>query len=77
VRADARDRLVIVDSAVRSDHEREEWQTRTLNDGSQFEVYKRYFEGEELCLELGGGTILLDGRWFVAVCSPTAWLTQN
>jgi ubiquinone/menaquinone biosynthesis C-methylase UbiE len=62
--------LVIVDSAVRDDHEREEWQTRILNDGSSFKVYKRYFDGPGLQAELGGGTILLDGRWFVAVSSP-------
>ena len=36
--------LVIVDSAVRPDHERVEWQERVLNDGSRFQVYKRYFE---------------------------------
>jgi ubiquinone/menaquinone biosynthesis C-methylase UbiE len=71
--ADARrvaSELVIVDSALRDDHEREEWQTRILNDGSSFRVFKRYFDGAGLRAELGGGTILLDGRWFVAVSSP-------
>jgi demethylmenaquinone methyltransferase/2-methoxy-6-polyprenyl-1,4-benzoquinol methylase len=62
--------LVVVDSAVRVDHDREEWQTRILNDGSQFEVYKRYFDGPGLAAELGCGEVLLDGRWFVCVRAP-------
>jgi SAM-dependent methyltransferase len=61
--------LVVVDAAVRPDHEREEWQTRVLNDGSEFEVYKRYFDAAELVTELGGGTILHAGPWFVAASS--------
>lgn len=59
--------LVVVDSAVRPDHERAEWQTRELNDGSRFEVYKRYFDGPDLLTELGGGEVLHSGRWFVMV----------
>ncbi len=59
--------LVVVDSAVRSDHEHEEWQTRVLNDGSRFAVYKRYFLADELAVELGGGAVLHESRWFVAV----------
>jgi SAM-dependent methyltransferase len=61
--------LVVVDSALRPDHEREEWQTRVLNDGSRFEVYKRYFDPAALTHELGGGTVLHAGSWFVAVRS--------
>jgi ubiquinone/menaquinone biosynthesis C-methylase UbiE len=59
--------LVVVDSAVRPDHEREEWQTRVLNDGSRHEVYKRYFEADELAAELGGGIVLHANDWFVMV----------
>ena len=59
--------LVIVDSALRDGVEPVEWQQRTLNDGSQWQVYKRYFEPAELTAELGGGEILFAGRWFVAV----------
>jgi demethylmenaquinone methyltransferase/2-methoxy-6-polyprenyl-1,4-benzoquinol methylase len=59
--------LVIIDSAIRPDHAAEEVQTRVLNDGSRFEVYKRYFDGATLQRELGGGTLLLDGDWFVVV----------
>jgi ubiquinone/menaquinone biosynthesis C-methylase UbiE len=61
--------LVIVDSARRSDHEPEEWQERVLNDGSRYEVYKRFFEPDALAQELGGGTVLHASRWFVMVSS--------
>jgi len=61
--------LVIVDSAVRADREPVEWQERVLNDGSRYEVYKRYLTGAGLSAELGGGAVLLDGRWFVTVRS--------
>jgi ubiquinone/menaquinone biosynthesis C-methylase UbiE len=59
--------LIVVDSAVRPDHEREEVQERILNDGSAFDVYKRYFDGAELAEELGGGTVLHESDWFVMV----------
>jgi demethylmenaquinone methyltransferase/2-methoxy-6-polyprenyl-1,4-benzoquinol methylase len=62
--------LVVVDSAERPDHEREEWQERELNDGSRFQVYKRYFDAGELIAELGGGRVLRESPWFVAVSSP-------
>jgi SAM-dependent methyltransferase len=59
--------LVVVDAAVRPDHERIELQERVLDDGTRWEVYKRYFEPDELAAELGGGETLFAGRWFVAV----------
>lgn len=62
--------LVVVDSALRSDVQPEEWQERMLNDGSRHRVYKRYFTGEGLAAELGGGRILFAGRWFVVAASP-------
>lgn len=61
--------LVVVDSAVRPDHEREEWQTRVLNDSSRHQVYKRYFDADELATELGGGTVLHASDWFVMVAA--------
>jgi len=61
--------LVVVDSALREDVELEERQERTLNDGSRWEVYKRYFEPDDLARELGGGDVVFAGRWFVAVRS--------
>lgn len=61
--------VVIVDSALREEVEPEEWQERILDDGSQWEVYKRYFAAEGLAAELGGGETVFAGRWFVAVSS--------
>jgi ubiquinone/menaquinone biosynthesis C-methylase UbiE len=61
--------LVIVDSARRPDHEPEEWQERILNDGSCYQVYKRYFGPDALAQELGGGTVLHASQWFVMVSS--------
>lgn len=59
--------LIVADSAVRPDHEREEWQERKLNDGSRFQVFKRYFDAGELAKELGGGEVLHASPWFVVV----------
>jgi ubiquinone/menaquinone biosynthesis C-methylase UbiE len=59
--------LVVVDSALRDEVAAEEWQERVLNDGSRWEVYKRYFTPEGLVNELGGGRVVHAGRWFVAV----------
>jgi demethylmenaquinone methyltransferase/2-methoxy-6-polyprenyl-1,4-benzoquinol methylase len=59
--------LVVVDSALRDGVEPEQWQERVLNDGSRHRVYKRYFSGPELTAELGGGEVLMAGRWFVVV----------
>jgi ubiquinone/menaquinone biosynthesis C-methylase UbiE len=61
--------LVVVDSALREEVDPEEQQERVLNDGSRWEVYKRYFEPEGLARELGGGGVVFAGRWFVAVRS--------
>jgi ubiquinone/menaquinone biosynthesis C-methylase UbiE len=62
--------LVVVDSALHDGVEAVEWQERVLNDGSRWEVYKRYFDAEELAGEMGGGEPIFAGRWFVAVRSP-------
>ena len=59
--------LVVVDSALHEGVQPVEWQERVLNDGSRWQVYKRFFEPEELAAELGGGRTLFAGRWFVAV----------
>jgi ubiquinone/menaquinone biosynthesis C-methylase UbiE len=56
--------LVVVDSGG---GDREELQQRTLQDGSRHQVYKRWFSAATLVCELGGGEVLMDGRWFVAV----------
>jgi ubiquinone/menaquinone biosynthesis C-methylase UbiE len=61
--------LVVVDSARREDVPPEEHQQRVLNDGSRHRIYKRFFEPDELAAELGDGTVLHSGRWFVAVAA--------
>jgi ubiquinone/menaquinone biosynthesis C-methylase UbiE len=61
--------LVVVDSAIRPDHAREEWQERKLNDGSRFAVFKRYFDANALAAELGGATVLHASDWFVMVAA--------
>ena len=55
--------LVVCDSAG----EGEDWQERRLDDGSTHSVYKRWFTGDALAAELGGGEVLHDGRWFTVV----------
>ena len=62
--------LVVVDSALHDGVGAEEWQRRELLDGSLHRVYKRYFSGEGLASELGGGEVLHAGTWFVAVRIP-------
>jgi len=57
--------LVVVDSALHDGVEPVEWQERILNDGSRWQVYKRYFEPDSLADELSGGRTLFAGRWFV------------
>jgi ubiquinone/menaquinone biosynthesis C-methylase UbiE len=59
--------LVVVDSALHEGVQPVEWQERLLNDGSRWQVYKRYFEPGPLADELGGGRTLFAGRFFVAV----------
>jgi ubiquinone/menaquinone biosynthesis C-methylase UbiE len=62
--------LIVVDSARAGAEHDEARQERVLNDGSQWQVYKRWFTSTGLAAELGGGETLFDGRWFVAVRSP-------
>jgi ubiquinone/menaquinone biosynthesis C-methylase UbiE len=61
--------LIVVDASSRHSPVGEERQERILNDGSRWEVYKRYFTPEGLAAELGGGETLFAGTWFVAVRS--------
>jgi ubiquinone/menaquinone biosynthesis C-methylase UbiE len=62
--------LIVVDSSFAHSPVAEEWQPRVLKDGSQWEVYKRFFTGDGLAQELGGGEVLHEGRWFVVVRAP-------
>ena len=59
--------LVVVDSALRPEHEAVEVQERVLEDGSRWKVYKRYFTADGLARELGAGGVVHADRWFVAV----------
>ena len=62
--------LIVVDSSVQHSPVEEEFHPRVLKDGSRWQVYKRYFTGSGLAVELGGGEALFEGRWFVVVRSP-------
>ena len=61
--------LVVVDASRAHAEVDEEVQRRMLSDGSEWEVYKRWFTGEGLATELGGGEVLHEGRSFVVVRS--------
>lgn len=57
--------LIVIDSALRPGVEAEQWQERTLNDGSRHRVFKRYLAGPQLAHEIAG-EVLFEGDWFVA-----------
>jgi ubiquinone/menaquinone biosynthesis C-methylase UbiE len=59
--------LVVVDAALREGVSAEGWPERVLADGATYRVYKRFFGGDGLADELGGGEVLHEGRWFVVV----------
>lgn len=59
--------LVVVDASRQHSEIDEHMSPRVLNDGSTWEVYKRYFTGAGLAAELGGGEVLHEGLWFVVV----------
>src|SRR5262249_58571893 len=60
------DELVVVGSLWDASVPRARREERVLEDGSRWEVYKRYFEPDALAAELGGGEGLHAGRWLVA-----------
>lgn len=57
--------LVVIDSALAPGAPPEQWQQRTLADGSSHRVFKRYLPPQQLAEEIGG-VVLFAGRWFVA-----------
>jgi demethylmenaquinone methyltransferase/2-methoxy-6-polyprenyl-1,4-benzoquinol methylase len=61
--------LVVFDAGLHGGEPRNEWQERVLTDGTRWPVYKRFFTAEGLLAELGGGSILHEGRWFVLVAT--------
>jgi demethylmenaquinone methyltransferase/2-methoxy-6-polyprenyl-1,4-benzoquinol methylase len=62
--------LVVVDASRAASDVDEEMQRRVLDDGSEWEVFKRWFTGDGLLAELGGGEVLHEGHWFIVVRSP-------
>lgn len=56
--------LVVLDSGRPPGAQPEEWQSRQLEDGSTFTVYKRHLTIDELVDEIGGEA-LFDGRYYV------------
>ena len=62
--------LVVVDASRTHSDVDEHMSERVLNDGSRWEVFKRYFTGSGLADELGGGAVLHEGNWFVVVRAP-------
>lgn len=59
--------LVVVDAARNDETPPERMDERVLSDGTSWQVYKRWFEPQQLADELGGGEIFHAGRYFVAV----------
>jgi ubiquinone/menaquinone biosynthesis C-methylase UbiE len=63
--------LVVAATQRKGDRPPRRYEERILNDGSRWQVYKRYFEPQELLDELGGGDVLFRGeRSFLLVRSP-------
>jgi demethylmenaquinone methyltransferase/2-methoxy-6-polyprenyl-1,4-benzoquinol methylase len=59
--------LVVVDASRKLVEVDEHLSQRVLNDGTTWQVFKRYFTGAALAQELGGGEVLFEGDWFVVV----------
>jgi demethylmenaquinone methyltransferase/2-methoxy-6-polyprenyl-1,4-benzoquinol methylase len=58
--------LVVVASIRGEGDACERWEDRRLEDGSQWNVYKRVFEGPDLAAELQG-EVVFKGHWFIVV----------
>jgi ubiquinone/menaquinone biosynthesis C-methylase UbiE len=59
--------VVVVDASRAHSEVDEQMSQRVLNDGSTWEVFKRWFTGAGLAEELGGGQVLFEGEYFVVV----------
>jgi ubiquinone/menaquinone biosynthesis C-methylase UbiE len=60
--------LVIVGSRAQPGEELTRWDTRTLQDGSEWQVYKRVFVPADLAAEVGG-RVLHENRYFLMVAA--------
>jgi len=58
--------IVILDSGRPPGARAEEWQTRTLPDGSAYPIYRRHLDAETLLSEVGG-EVLVGGEYFVMI----------
>lgn len=63
------DELVIVGSHAQAGEELSRWETRVLQDGTEWQVFKRVFVPGELADEIGG-RVLHQTRYFVMVAAP-------
>ncbi|MFL5963186.1 MAG: class I SAM-dependent methyltransferase [Gaiellaceae bacterium] len=61
--------LVVVDASRKHSEVDDHISPRVLNDGSRWEVFKRYFTAAGLADELGGGDVLHEGEYFVVVAA--------
>jgi ubiquinone/menaquinone biosynthesis C-methylase UbiE len=61
--------LVVVETAQTKVGTAGGWEERPLLDGSRHRIYRRYFTADGLARELGGGTVLFSGKWFVMVAA--------
>jgi hypothetical protein len=58
--------VLILDAGRPAGVEAAEWQERTLNDGRQYQVFRRHFDADTLAAEVGG-QVLFDGTFYVLV----------
>jgi SAM-dependent methyltransferase len=58
--------VLILDAGRPEGVQAAEWQERTLNDGTQYEVFRRHFDAETLAAEVGGD-VLFEGTFYVLV----------
>lgn len=61
--------LVVVDAAYGLRTSENDWEERTLSDGSLHKIYKRFFTPEALADEIGGHVTLFSGHLFIAVAT--------
>jgi demethylmenaquinone methyltransferase/2-methoxy-6-polyprenyl-1,4-benzoquinol methylase len=64
--------LAVFETSATLAEKAEQWQERTLSDGSRYTIYRRHFTAGDLAEELGGGRVLFDGDHFVVVASQEA-----
>ena len=61
--------IVVVEDGRSPDAPKEEWREVELGDGSHHRMHRHAFTAPELSVELGGGQVLHEGRWFVVVAA--------